>query len=232
MNLSPIENTTVVKEVLNRITEAIRCGNLKSGDKLPTEAELCMQLGAGRNSVREAIKMLSAMGVIEVRRGQGTYLASTVSPEVFNPLIFSMLLRPNRAEDLYELRIMFEGMVLLVLMDKVDAETMEPIWNYVAEVEQHLLSGNKDAEFFVQADLGFHRLMLAATGNPLIERIGQTVTELFVDVIRKSLDTEDGVEDSIRNHRSLLTLVKEKNREEVFATIAKTLSRWRQQLPK
>jgi DNA-binding FadR family transcriptional regulator len=101
MKLEPINNESIVNGVLKRITDSIASGELKPGDKLPTEVEFIEKLGVGRNSVREAIKMLSAMGVLEVKRGNGTYIATKVSPAIFNPLVFSLLLEPKSIDDLY-----------------------------------------------------------------------------------------------------------------------------------
>lgn len=66
---------------------------LSPGDKLLSEAQLCEKLGVEtRNSLREAIKMLNAIGVLETKRGQGTFLAKEISHDVFNPLIFKLIL--------------------------------------------------------------------------------------------------------------------------------------------
>ena len=69
---------------LNMITDDILSGNLKPGDKLPTENELAESLGVGRNSVRKAIKMLSSFGVIEVKMGAGTYIAESMHGSILS----------------------------------------------------------------------------------------------------------------------------------------------------
>ena len=87
-------------------------------DKLLSEAQLCEKLGVGRNSLREAIKMLNAIGVLETKRGQGTFLAKEISHDVFNPLIFKLILEPKCAKDIYELRVLLETMVILMAIKK------------------------------------------------------------------------------------------------------------------
>ena len=74
-----LQNHSVVQKIVDQITEAILRGELRPGDRLPTEAELCSSMGVGRNSVREAIKILEAYGVAEIRRADGTYICSTYS---------------------------------------------------------------------------------------------------------------------------------------------------------
>ena len=91
----------------------------KPGDKLPTEMELAQQLGVGRNSVREAIKMLSYLGVVEIRRGIGTYVAETMPPSVVNPLILGLVFEQKTSREIIELRLLIETAVAEMLMQKI-----------------------------------------------------------------------------------------------------------------
>ena len=69
-----IKNKSVVQTVVDSITKAIIAGDLKPGDKIPTEMELAESFGVGRNSIREAIKILVYYGVLEIRRAEGTFV--------------------------------------------------------------------------------------------------------------------------------------------------------------
>src|SRR5690554_2813919 len=93
--LKKIDNKTVVEKIVEQITEAIISKQLKPGDKIPTELELIERFGVGRNSVREAIKMLSAQGVLEIRRGDGTYIAKEIYPSVIDSLVYSLILEQS-----------------------------------------------------------------------------------------------------------------------------------------
>lgn len=113
--LTRIKNQeSLVNEIIIQLSQAILEGDFKPGDKLLSEA----QLGVGRNSLREAIKMLNAIGVLETKRGQGTFLAKEISHDVFNPLIFKLILEPKCAKDIYELRVLLETMVILMAIKK------------------------------------------------------------------------------------------------------------------
>jgi len=81
---------------------------LKPGDKLPTESEFSQQLGVGRNSLREAIKMLSSFGIIEIKRGLGTFIAKSMSSSVMNPLILGLVFEQGTSIELFELRLLIE----------------------------------------------------------------------------------------------------------------------------
>lgn len=94
--LTRIKNQeSLVNEIIIQLSQAILEGDFKPRDKLLSEAQLCEKLGVGRNSLREAIKMLNAIGVLETKRGQGTFLAKEISHDVFNPLIFKLILEPK-----------------------------------------------------------------------------------------------------------------------------------------
>lgn len=229
MNLEPIANDSIVNEVFKRISQSILSGELKPGGKLPTEMELVEKLSVGRNSVREAVKMLSAMGVLEVRRGQGTFVATEVGPAVFNPLIFSLIIESKTSDDLYELRIMFESMVMLVAIDKITPDDLARIEDILVAVQDMHEAGGHDIDEFVEKDIEFHLEILGATRNPLIQVIGKTITELFPSYIRRSLLQEHGVQRMLRNHREILELLRRGERSLVFDTVERTLLEWKQQ---
>ena len=79
--LAPINNRSMVDIVISRLTDAIINGELKPGDQIPVEPELVRTLGVGRNTVREAVRILVAYGVLEIRRAEGTYVCDGFSPK-------------------------------------------------------------------------------------------------------------------------------------------------------
>ncbi len=93
LKLAPIESETVVKLVIDRITSAIISGQYKIGEKLPSEYELIEELQVSRNSLREAMKILSAMGVVDIKRGDGTYICSQINPNMFDSVIYSLIFK-------------------------------------------------------------------------------------------------------------------------------------------
>lgn len=226
--LDRINTNSVVNEVLERLTQSIIQGNFKPGDKLPSEFELGEQLGVGRNSIREAIKMLSAMGVLTIRRGQGTFLADSISPAIFNPLIFALILEPKTSKHLYELRVMFESVVMLMAMKKMSDEDFTNIRSVIDAAKDLYDSGKGTIDDFVEIDIRFHKEILKYTHNPLIENIGLNIIALFPTYIKKSLMLEDGFITSIQNHYRILDVLVLKDTEKVIETVEKTLIKWPQ----
>lgn len=227
MNMDKISNDSVVNEIINRITDSLKNEELKPGDKIPTEVELMESLGVGRNSVREAIKMLSAMGVLEVRRGSGTFVATKVSAAIFNPLVFSLILEPKSNEDLYELRVMYDGMVLLIALEKATDEDINNIEYIINKAKDLLLNKQGTIHDFVQLDVDFHLEILKSTHNHLIEHIGKTIVELFPKYIEKSLSQKNGIKRSINNHEALLDIIKNRCKTSALETNERTLAEWK-----
>ncbi len=227
MKMDPINHQSVVNEVLKRITQFIISGELKPGDKLPTEVEFIEQLGVGRNSIREAIKMLYAMGVLEVKRGHGTFITTEVKPEIFNPLIFSLLIEPKTGDDLYELRSMFESMVMFLAIDKSSEEDIRKLELMMDETKRFYDTGQYEINDFVKKDVEFHLELLKLARNSLIERIGKTIVELFPKYLKMSLSQKNGIMRSIKNHYEIIDVIKHKKKYEVFNVIESTLAEWK-----
>ena len=103
--LRPIDNTSVVQQVIDRLTYAMIYKELRPGDKLPTEMELASSFGVGRNSIREAIKILVSFGVLDIRRPEGTFVTNGFSDKMINPLLYGIILdQSDSIDSLKELR--------------------------------------------------------------------------------------------------------------------------------
>lgn len=224
MPLNHIGNPdSLVNEIIIQLSQAILEGEFKPGDKLLSEAQLCEQLGVGRNSLREAIKMLNAMGVLETKRGQGTFLAKEISHDVFNPLIFKLILEPKSAKDIYELRVLLETMVVLMAIRKATDEDMAEVRTIVLKTKELLENGHDDINSFVKLDMQFHLTVAKATHNHLVETIIATVITIFEPFIKKVLLSENGISLSVKNHTNLIQVIEQKNIMEAMNAVKKSL---------
>ena len=86
--MAPLPSGSKSEVIIQRITEALISGDLRPGDKIPTEQEFCDQLKIGRNTVREAIKVLIAFGVLEIRRSEGTFVVDHFSPKLMDSVLY------------------------------------------------------------------------------------------------------------------------------------------------
>ena len=228
MELEKISTESVVTEVLNRITDSIIRGDIKPGERIPAEMELMEKLGVGRNSIREAIKMLVAMGVLEVRRGSGTYVATQMNSSIINPLVFSLIIEPKAGDELYEFRKLFDTMVMLLAIDRVSKEDVAQLRDLLQETMDRYDGGEHDIEFFAAQDIRFHKELLEMTRNHLFVRVGSFIMALFPQYIKKSLSQPNGIPRSIRNHMEIVDLIERQDKGRVYEVIENSLAEWKQ----
>ena len=111
--LKSLKKESVVQSVINCLTDAIRSEELKPGDRIPPEPELADSLGVARSSVREAIKILTYLGVLESKRSEGTFVCNGYKESMIDPMVYGILLNQDSFENLMELREMTEAGMLL-----------------------------------------------------------------------------------------------------------------------
>lgn len=229
LQFDKIKTESVVNHVVDQITALILSKAYQSGDKIPTEIELAQQLGVSRNSIREAIKILSAVGILEIQRGKGTYIAKQIAPTFFDPLIFSLIIEPKSSGDLYEFRVMFESMIIFCAIDKLTDEEIKILKEMVLETKRHFLESDnvEDINYYLKEDIKFHRTLLDMTANPLIQRIGSTIMNFIPAYIEKSINQENGILRSIENHEAIINTLESKDKDSIIDIIEATLSEWK-----
>ena len=99
---------SAVDHVIKTIKEALINNKLQPGERIPSELELSKRLSISRGSIREAMKILSAFGVVNIRRGEGTFIATNESKTIFDPLLFSFILSKPKIKEMVELREIME----------------------------------------------------------------------------------------------------------------------------
>ena len=180
---------------------------LKAGDKLPNEAGLAQILGAGRSSVREAVKLLTSRNVVEIRRGDGTY----VSPKhgvAEDPLGLTFVPDKYRlAHDLLNIRFMLDPPIAASAAENADEADVAELRRLCAEVEDKIRRGEDHA----QADIDFHACIAMSSKNlvaPRLIPILHSAIALLIDVTDRSLLAETveahrQITDAIAGHRAV-----------------------------
>jgi GntR family transcriptional repressor for pyruvate dehydrogenase complex len=155
---------SLTDKAIEQIRELIRTGALPPGSKLPPEPELAAQLGLSRNLAREAVKALAVARILEVRRGDGTYVTSLEPRLLFEGLGGAVeLLQGDSAalQDLMEVRRLLEPMATALAATRISDEQL-------AEIKGHLdamREARDDVEQLNAHDAAFHRAVVSATGN-------------------------------------------------------------------
>jgi GntR family transcriptional regulator, transcriptional repressor for pyruvate dehydrogenase complex len=222
----PIKNQSILAMVLDRIKEALINKELKPGDLLPSETELVTNLGVGKTSVREAIKMLQALGVVEVRQGFGTIIKQSSGEELVNPLVFQLLTQQGTNKDILDLRIMFEPAYTIMAMQNASDEDIKSIESTVINLENKTKAGTQ----LVEDDLNFHRTILNSTHNPYVIKIGETVLQLFEASMKESVAKIP--QTALQDHKRIFEAFCRKDEKELKAAILSSFEGWKEILIK
>jgi len=220
----PLARGKVVPLILERIKEAIVQKELRPGDYLPSEAELAAGLGVGKTSIREAVKMLQAVGVVDVRQGHGTVIRKEPGADILTPLVFHLLLKEGTSTDLLEFRRAIEPAYMVVALQKVTDADIEAFEAAVHRLEQNIAAGMQTAE----DDLAFHRAILEATRNPYMITLGNTILELFRSSIERSM--VDIPRTAVEDHRAILEAFRARDVERLKAAVERSFEGWTRSL--
>ena len=106
--LSPVKSTKIYEMVMEQIKDIVKKGELKSGDKLPSERDLCEKLEVSRASIREALRALQMLGLIESKHGEGNFINENFENSLLEPLSIVFLLLGSKSGDVLELRKIIE----------------------------------------------------------------------------------------------------------------------------
>lgn len=168
-----------VETVVDTIKTLLIRKQLKPGDHLPSETELSESLGISRGPIREAMKILAAFGVVEIRQGDGTYISTSINERLMDPLLFSVLVSPPDLDELFELRAMMEKGIVALIIRHASDEELAVIRAVYYEMEMQFENGVSDLDELKRTDIAFHRAMANATGNLLVKKAYEFVMELY-----------------------------------------------------
>lgn len=188
--LKKVSSESVVQQVINALTDAMINRELRPGDKIPTEAEMAENIGVGRNSIREAIKILVYLGVLEIRRAEGTFVCEGFSESMIDPMIYGIILdKEDSYENLMELREMIEVGVLQLAMAKVKEEELKSLKEKLGHMKTAIEAGSENVENAFWADNEFHDAICNIGKNPLVNKINQVVRVLTYSMRFTTVET-------------------------------------------
>lgn len=188
---TPIKNTKVYEQVVIQIKKMIIDGTLKKGDKLPTERELAEQLQVSRTSVREAIRALEVIGLVESRQGAGNYIRDTFESSLFEPMSMMFLLEESNPREIVELRKVLEIETVVLAASRITKEELA----YLEQLLEEMRKSNTE-EVNVVLDKKFHYSIARASKNLLIINVLQVISQLIDDLIKGSREKILSIEEN------------------------------------
>src|ERR1035438_4485043 len=177
MDFAPIKTRRLYEEIVEQIKKLITDGKLKPGVKLLAERELADQFRVSRASVREGIRTLEMLGLIDIRPGEGTFVRGNGGEDIIRPLAMFLAVERSSLLDMYEMRRIFETASAAMAAERASIEELDQIGSAVENMRERL--NVKDSEKGQEFDAAFHYAIAEATHNNLLTKLFKTVSEEF-----------------------------------------------------
>ena len=220
--LKSLKKESVVQSVINRLTDAMRAKELKPGDKIPPEPELAESLGVARSSVREAIKILTYLGVLESKRSEGTFVCNGYKESMIDPMVYGIILNQDSFENLMELREMTEAGMMRLAIDHHDEEELIELEEILNEMKTSVEDPDDPVDAFFESDNRFHDKIAEMGKNPMADKINRVVRSLTYALRLQTVSTmiTTGREDElIETHRQLLEAIRKKDKHSLSSKV-------------
>ena len=208
-SIQPIQKRAISDEIVDQLVDLIRREEIRPGERLPAERDLCRQFGVGRTTLREALRSLSTLGIIEGRVGEGTFVANDSSLHLEKSLQWGLLLDQKGVDDLIETRMMLECQTASSAATRSTAEDLDTIRSTVVSLE-HALA---DQQRFLEADLEFHLAIAKTSQNAILANLLNLTRNYLQQWIVQSLDDpthpdgERRARLSLDEHRAILAAI-------------------------
>lgn len=197
--LEPIKRTRIPDEIANRLRAMIVDGTFQKDEPLPSERALAKRLRVSRSSVRDAIRRLEVIGLLETRHGQGTYLHELSVDNLVTPMASVLTFNRARQDDLMDARRAFEPAVARMAASRATKAEIDAIDRLLEEQRRKVKAG----EPTIGEDTAFHAALAQATHNPVIVGIMETLNDLLVESRQRSLERRGRSLQSLRGHEAV-----------------------------
>ncbi len=225
---APVRTRNVVRQIIDCITERIIKGEYKAGSKLPNEYEMMRELKVSRNSLREAVKILSAAGIVEIRRGDGTYVCSQIKPSVFDYAAYSIIYDMSTSAELLELRRVIDEEIVRFAMEKVTGQELGELEENVRRMSDAIAGQNyEEAEAL---DFAFHMKLIEMCKNPFFVRIMSGVYSIFEQSIINTVEYEKERTTVVKHHQAILDCIRDRREARVKEVVEGTLESWQDKI--
>lgn len=200
-----IQHGRLYEKIVDQIENRILNGDLKPGDRLPSEPELAKQFCVSRTAIREAMKALSQKGLIVVQPGRGTFVIDSTSSAMRNSIdLFVKIGSIDGIVDLVDVREILEPEIAAMAAKRATSDQITDMAEAVEAMDKAL----HNPEAFIEADLDFHLALAKATHNTLIPILIDSLVDLLREHRERAASVTGGIERSQPYHKQILAAVK------------------------
>src|SRR5699024_5014935 len=209
----------IYEEITDHIINRVKQGELVSGDRLESVEKLAEAFDVSRSAVREALSGLRAMGLVEMRQGEGTFITSFDASSFSLPAVKALIMKRNDLKELAQVRRMLEiGTVGLAAENRTESDL-----DSLYEALKLMRNAKGQREVGEQADLAFHVAIAEATQKQMMMKRQKSVADIIVESMRETrrvvLYKEDGVDRLYREHEQIYDAIKNQDADKAQAAM-------------
>ena len=208
-DLEPVKSTRIYEEIVRQIRSMISEGRLKSGDRLPPERELAEKFVVSRTSVREALRALQSLGLIEIRAGDGAFVRLVSVEALIEPLAVVIVSEREAVGELFEARRLLEPAIAGLAARRATPEEIVDMERILEEQAVEVAAGKTG----IAQDAAFHAAIAGAAHNRAITRIIHVLIDLLTRTREESLHTPGRPTRSHQDHRRVLAAIQARDAE-------------------
>jgi GntR family transcriptional regulator, transcriptional repressor for pyruvate dehydrogenase complex len=227
-----VNKISISEEIAQQILDQISSGHLAPGQRLPSERELCKTFGAARSSLREALRCLSIIGVLNARVGEGTSVASDGGKFLGKIMEWRLITERHDIENLLEVRIALEGTAAADMALRGTAADIARLRDLLSQLNASI----KDNHNFAALDLEFHITIAKASGNSLLFDLVSMIRGQLAGGLSKVLLLPNALPLSFKEHTAIFRAIEQRDpdasRKAMHAHLDAALSRYRAALVK
>lgn len=199
-----VRKTKVYEHAAQQLQRMIRDGLIKPGEKLPAERELAEMLQVSRGSLRDAIRTLELMGLVEPRQGEGTVVCDPSAKSLINPLATVLFRQRELIGDLLEFRRMIEP----TLAGRAAQNASDEELAYMEEILRRQKEKVSQGKLAIEEDSEFHYAIAQAAGNSVVLKVLDAFMDLLRETRERSLQLEGRLQKSFVGHRRILDTIR------------------------
>lgn len=207
MSLRAVEKKRAYEDIVQQVLTLIEEGKLKRGDQLPSERELTETFKVSRTTVREAIRTLESMKLLQSRQGNGTYVLASSEEALIQPLAAALFNKKDDIRDIFFIRKIIEPHVANLAAENATPQEIEEMEMILRQQKESI----EQRKNIIETDSAFHNLMAKATTNRVMERL----VVALIDLLKQSRDqylteneNDERAKRSLEGHRLILSAIK------------------------
>jgi GntR family transcriptional repressor for pyruvate dehydrogenase complex len=208
--LEPIKKIRLFERIVTQILDMVKSGELRPGDRLPTERDLALELHVSRTAIREALRSMELMGIIESKVGGGTFIREMTLENLMDPFAGVLAKNGRLIIELIEVRMLLEVEIAKLAARKINAAKTEVLEQTLVLMEKEV----KDGGLGLKGDNAFHQALADAADNLALMSITRLCSELLNSTRKAALEALKNKMTGVEHHKAIFEAVKAGNETE------------------